>query len=86
MRMASGKRATFEYAFVLVSFSQTLKRSMSASIFLRASVNGCLSLTWSPVIHDLICSRKLCRRVEGRMKQNSKGRAQPSSRQDYTFY
>jgi hypothetical protein len=22
-------------------------------------VSGCLSLTWSPVIHDLICSRNL---------------------------
>jgi hypothetical protein len=32
---------------------------MSASIFFRASVSGCLSLTWSPVIHELICYRNL---------------------------
>jgi len=60
-------RQTLEYAFVLVSFSQTLKRSMSASIFFRASVSGCLSLTWSPVIHDLICSRNLCHSAQGRV-------------------
>jgi len=45
--------------FVFVSFSQTLKRSMSCSMRFRASIRGCLSLTKSPAIHVLICSRNL---------------------------
>jgi hypothetical protein len=60
---ATGTSATLiRYAFVFVSFSQTLNRCMSASIFFRASVSGCLSLTWSPVIHELICYRNLSQR------------------------
>ena len=48
------ERPSLEKAFVLNSFSHTLKRSISVSISLRASVSGRLSLMSEFVIH--VCS------------------------------
>ena len=51
---------SLEKALVLNSFSQTLNRSISVSISLRASVKGRLSLMSEFVIHVLMSSRYRC--------------------------
>ena len=51
---------SFENALVLVSFSTTLNRSISISIFLRYSNNTVLSFTSFEAVHCLTWSRNRC--------------------------
>mmetsp|Transcript_1856 Transcript_1856/g.3145 ORF Transcript_1856/g.3145 Transcript_1856/m.3145 type:complete len:206 (-) Transcript_1856:128-745(-) len=53
-------RPSFEYAFVLVSLSRSLKRSIRTSTVRRASSKAALSRISGLAVHPLTCSRRRC--------------------------